>query len=493
MGLPGRPEPEIKDRARSGVLGRNVIHHRARYHLGGRAAPRPCAARGLLCYNGVRRDTQREEAVIPRYSRPEMAAVWTAEARFQIWLDIETHALDALAEIGVAPAEAAAEVRARGAFDVGRIEAIERESRHEMTAFLDNLAEHVGEAARFVHHGMTSSDVMDTCLAVQLSRAADLLIADLDALLAVLRRRADEHKHTPCIGRSHGIHAEPTTFGLKLAQAHAEFARNRARIETARAEIATCAISGAVGTFAEVDPRVEAHVAKALGLVPEPISSQVIPRDRHAAFFAALAVTAASIERLATEIRHLQRTEVGEVEEAFAAGQKGSSAMPHKRNPILSENLTGLARAVRAAVVPALENVALWHERDISHSSVERMIAPDATVTLDFALARLTALMEALVVYPEAMARNLERLGGLVHSQAVMLALVESGLARAEAYRVVQDHAMAAHAGNGDFRDLVEKDANIAARLPPAKLAALFDADRYAAHVDTIFARVFAE
>ena len=447
----------------------------------------------FLCYNRVRRDGQGEEAVISRYSRPEMVAIWTAEARFRIWLDIEIHALDGLVEIGVAPAEAAAEVRARGAFDIERIAAIERESRHEVTAFLDNLAENLGDSARFVHHGMTSSDVMDTCLAVQLARAADLLIADLDALLSVLRRRAEEHKRTPCIGRSHGIHAEPTTFGLKLAQAYAEFARNRTRLETARAEIATCAISGAVGTFAEVDPRVEAHVAKALGLVPEPISSQVIPRDRHAAFFAALAVTAASIERLATEIRHLQRTEVGEVEEAFAAGQKGSSAMPHKRNPILSENLTGLARAVRAAIVPALENVALWHERDISHSSVERLIAPDATVTLDFALARLTGLMDGLVVFPEAMERNLKRRGGLVHSQAVLLTLVESGLGRDTAYRLVQDHAMAAHAGKGDFRDLVERDGEVAARLSAEKLAQLFDPARYARHVDTIFARVFGE
>ncbi len=431
--------------------------------------------------------------MIPRYSRPEMAAIWTAEARFQIWLDIETHALDAMADIGVVPAEAAREVRARGAFDVRRIDEIERQSHHEVTAFLDNLAEHVGEPGRFVHHGMTSSDVMDTALAVQLARATDTLIADLDALLGVIKRRALEHRHTPCIGRSHGIHAEPTTFGLKLAQAYAEFARDRDRLEIARAEIATCAISGAVGTFAEVDPRVEAHVAKALGLVPEPISSQVIPRDRHAAFFAALAVTAASVERVATEIRHLQRTEVGEVEEAFATGQKGSSAMPHKRNPILSENLTGLARAVRAAVVPALENVALWHERDISHSSVERMIAPDATVTLDFALARLTKLVDSLVVYPDAMKRNLARLGGLIHSQAVLLALVESGLERETAYRLVQKHAMAAHAGKGEFRDLVEKDAEAAARLPPARLAGLFDPDRYAVHVDTIFARVFGE
>ena len=431
--------------------------------------------------------------MIPRYSRPQMAAIWSAEARFQIWLDIESHALDGMAEIGVVPADAAREVRARGAFDVERIDEIERQSHHEMTAFLDNLAEHVGAPARFVHHGMTSSDVMDTCLAVQLSRAADILIADVDSLLGIVKRRAFEHQHTPCIGRSHGIHAEPTTFGLKLAQAHAEFARNRARLETARAEIATCAISGAVGTFAEVDPRVEAHVAKALGLVPEPISSQVIPRDRHAAFFAALAVTAASIERLATEIRHLQRSEVGEVEEAFGAAQKGSSAMPHKRNPIFSENLTGLARAVRAAVVPALENVALWHERDISHSSVERMIAPDATVTLDFALARLAKVVDTLVVNPDAMERNLQRLGGLVHSQAVLLALVESGLDRETAYRLVQKHAMAAHAGKGEFRDLVTTDAEVEARLPAAKLDGLFDLARYAIHVDTIFARVFGE
>ena len=431
--------------------------------------------------------------MIPRYSRPEMAAIWTPEARFQIWLDIETHALDALAEIGVAPADAAREVRARGAFDIARIDEIERETRHEVTAFLDNLAEHVGESARFVHHGMTSSDVMDTGLAVQLARAADILIADIDALLAVLKRRAFEHKDTPCIGRSHGIHAEPTTFGLKLAQAYAEFARNRTRLETARTEIATCAISGAVGTFALLDPRVEAHVARALGLALEPISSQVIPRDRHAAFFAALAVVAASVERLATEIRHLQRTEVGEVEEAFAAGQKGSSAMPHKRNPILSENLTGLARMVRAAVIPALENVALWHERDISHSSVERVIGPDATVTLDFALARLSALMDTLLVHPKAMARNLERQGGLVHSQAVLLALVEAGAERDAAYRVVQAHAMAAHAGRGEFRDLLQDDAEVAKRLPAEKLADLLDSRRHLDHVDTIFARVFGE
>ena len=431
--------------------------------------------------------------MISRYSRPEMAAIWTPEARFQIWLDIETHALDALAEIGVAPASAAREVRARGAFDVARIAEIEAESRHEVTAFLDNLAGYVGESARFVHHGLTSSDIMDTGLAVQLARAADILIADIDALLVVLKRRAFEHKDTPCIGRSHGIHAEPTTFGLKLAQAYAEFARNRVRLESARAEIATCAISGAVGTFAQVDPRVEAHVARALGLALEPISSQVIPRDRHAAFFAALAVVAASVVRLATEIRHLQRTEVGEVEEAFAAGQKGSSAMPHKRNPILSENLTGLARVVRAAVVPALENVALWHERDISHSSVERVIAPDATVTLDFALARLAALMDALVVHAPAMGRNLERQGGLIHSQAVLLALVEAGAERDAAYRVVQAHAMAAHAGKGEFHDLLRDDAEVAARLPAEKLARLFESGRHLEHVDTIFARVFGE
>jgi len=431
--------------------------------------------------------------MIPRYSRPAMAAIWSPEARFQIWYEIEAHAMDAQAALGVVPAEAAAAVWQRGKWQVERIDEIERETRHDVIAFLTNLAEHVGPEARFVHQGMTSSDVLDTCLAVQLTRAAEILLADLDELLAALERRAHEHKHTVCIGRSHGIHAEPTTFGLKLAGHYAEFARNRDRLIAARDEIATCAISGAVGTFANVDPAVEAHVAQALGLTIEPVSTQVIPRDRHAMFFAVLGVIAASVERLATEIRHLQRTEVREVEEFFAAGQKGSSAMPHKRNPVLSENLTGLARVVRAAVVPALENVVLWHERDISHSSVERMLAPDATVTLDFALARLTGVVDKLVVYPEAMRANFDRLGGLVHSQRVMLALTQAGLSRDDAYAAVQRHAMATWQEGGSFQDRLAGDAAVAQLLPPDALAALFDLDHHTRHVDTIFARVFGD
>ena len=431
--------------------------------------------------------------MIPRYSRPEMVSVWEPETRYRIWLEIETHACEAQAELGVIPASVAAALRQRGRFEIARIEEIEREVRHDVIAFLTNLAEHVGPEARFVHHGMTSSDVLDTCLAIQLSRATDLLLADLDAVLAVLERRALEHKHTPCIGRSHGVHAEPTTFGLKLAQAYAEFQRNRTRLESARAEIATCAISGAVGTFATVDPRVEAHVAHAMGLVPEPISTQVIPRDRHAMFFATLGVIASSIERVAVEIRHLQRTEVGEVEEYFAAGQKGSSAMPHKRNPVLSENLTGLARLVRAAVLPALENVALWHERDISHSSVERVIAPDATITLDFALARLAELIGDLVVYPERMRANLDRLGGLVHSQRVLLALTQAGLSREAAYAAVQRNAAEVWRAGGDFLALLETDPEIAAVLDRSALAGLFDPSHDTRHVDLIFARVFGE
>src|SRR5688572_856037 len=378
--------------------------------------------------------------MIPRYSRPEMAAIWSPETRFRIWFEIEAHAADAMAELGVIPHHAAKKIWDKGrnaTFDIARIDAIEREVKHDVIAFLTHLAEIVGPEARFVHQGMTSSDVLDTCLNVQLVRAADILIAGVDTLLAALKRRALEHKMTPTIGRSHGIHAEPTTFGLKLAQAYAEFSRAKERLAAARKEVATCAISGAVGTFAQIDPRVEAHVAKAMGLAVEPVSTQVIPRDRHAMFFATLGVVASSIERIATEIRHLQRTEVLEAEEFFSEGQKGPSAMPHKRNPVLTENITGLARLVRGMVTPALENVALWHERDISHSSVERMIGPDATVTLDFALNRLAGVIEKLVVYPATMRRNLERLGGLVHSQRVLIALTQKGISREEAYRIV--------------------------------------------------------
>jgi adenylosuccinate lyase len=429
--------------------------------------------------------------MIPRYSRPQMAAIWAPENRFRIWFEIEAHACDAQAALGVIPESAARAVRERGAFDIARIEEIERETHHDVISFLTDLAEHVGPEARFVHQGMTSSDVLDTCLAVQLKQAADLLLADLDALLAVLKRRAFEHKRTPMIGRSHGIHAEPTTFGLKLAGHWAEFARDRERLQRARKEIATCAISGAVGTFANIDPRVEAHVAKALGLEPEPISTQIIPRDRHAQFFATLAVIAAGSERLAIEIRHLQRTEVREVEEFFAPGQKGSSAMPHKRNPVLAENLTGLARLVRASVVPALEDVALWHERDISHSSVERVIAPDATIALDFALARLTGLVDRLVVYPERMRQNLEALGGLVDSQRVLLALTRKGTSREEAYRAVQRLAMAAWHGEGRFADLLKGDPEITSRLGESEIDGLFDPAYHLKHVDTIFRRVF--
>ncbi|HUF55611.1 MAG TPA: adenylosuccinate lyase [Thermohalobaculum sp.] len=433
--------------------------------------------------------------MIPRYSRPEMAALWSPEARFRIWFEIEAHACDAQAELGVIPRAAAEAVwRARDAtFDVARIDAIEREVRHDVIAFLTHLAEIVGPEARFVHQGMTSSDVLDTCFNIQLVRAADLLLADLDALLAALKRRAHEHKLTPTIGRSHGIHAEPTTFGLKLAQGYAEMARNRARLVTARAEVATCAISGAVGTYAHIDPRVEAHVAEKLGLAPEPISTQVVPRDRHAAYFCALAVVASSVERIATEIRHLQRTEVREAEEYFSPGQKGSSAMPHKRNPVLTENLTGLARLVRASAVPALENVALWHERDISHSSVERNIGPDATVTLDFALARLTGVIENLVVYPDAMLANLERTRGLVHSQRILLALTQKGASREDAYRLVQRNAMKVWEEGADFRAALAADAEVAALMTPDEIAGNFDLAHHMAHVDTIFARVFGD
>ena len=429
--------------------------------------------------------------MIPRYSRPAMTRIWEPENKYRIWLEIETLACEAMAELGIVPRAAAEAVRQRGAFEVARIEEIERETRHDVIAFLTNLAEHVGPEARFVHQGMTSSDVLDTCLAVQLTQATDLLLADLDALLAALERRAREHKDTVCVGRSHGIHAEPTTFGLKLASHYAAFRRNRDRLAAARAEIATCALSGAVGTFATIDPRVEAHVASRLGLRPEPVSTQVIPRDRHAMYFATLAVIAASVENLATEIRHLQRSEVREAEEYFAAGQKGSSAMPHKRNPILSENLTGLARVVRAAVVPALEDVTLWHERDISHSSVERVIAPDATIALDFALARLADVVDRLLVYPAAMRRNLDALGGLVFSQRVLLALTQAGMSREAAYAAVQGHAMQAWAGEGTFLERLQADPEIAAHLDGKALAALFDPGFYTSQVDTIFDRVF--
>jgi adenylosuccinate lyase len=432
--------------------------------------------------------------MIPRYTRPEMAAIWDPQTRYRIWFEIEAHATDALAALGVVPVEAARALWAKGkdaTFDIARIEEIEREVKHDVIAFLTHLAEIVGPEARFVHQGMTSSDVLDTCLNVQLVRAADLLIADVDAVLAALKRRAFEFKMTPMVGRSHGVHAEPTTFGLKLAFAHAEFARARARLVAARSEVATCAISGAVGTFAQIAPAVEAHVAKAMGLAVEPISTQVIPRDRHAMYFSTLAVVASSLERVATEFRHLQRTEVLEVEEYFSAGQKGSSAMPHKRNPVLSENLTGLARMVRAYATPALENVALWHERDISHSSVERMIGPDATVTLDFALVRLAGLIEKLVVYPQNMRRNLDRLGGLVHSQRVLLALTQKGAPREDAYRLVQRYAMAAWQEGGDFQARLAADPEVRKYLSAAEIAENFDLDYHLKEVDTIFARVF--
>ena len=432
--------------------------------------------------------------MIPRYSRPAMTAIWSPESRFRIWFEIEAHATTALAEIGVVPKDAAEKVWAMGkdaTFDVARIDAIEAVTKHDVIAFLTHLAEIVGPEARFVHQGMTSSDVLDTCLNVQLVRAADILIADVDALLDALKHRAEEHKMTPTIGRSHGIHAEPVTFGLKLAQAYAEFARNRARLVAAREEIATCAISGAVGTFANIDPRVEEYVARKMGLSAEPVSTQVIPRDRHAMFFATLGVVASSLERLAIEIRHLQRTEVLEAEEYFSEGQKGSSAMPHKRNPVLTENITGLARMVRSYVMPAMENVALWHERDISHSSVERMIGPDATVTLDFALARMTGVMEKLLVYPANMQKNLDRLGGLVHSQRVLLALTQAGVSREDAYRLVQRNAMPVWRGEGDFLTLLKTDTEVTAALTPEQIEECFDLGYHFKHVDTIFRRVF--
>jgi adenylosuccinate lyase len=436
--------------------------------------------------------------MIPRYARPEMAKIWAPETRFRIWFEIEAHAATAMAQLGLIPKSAAKAIWDKGAkavFDVARIDAIEREVKHDVIAFLTHLAEHVGPEARFVHAGLTSSDVLDTCLAVQLTRAADLLVADLDKLLLALKKRAHEHKLTPTVGRSHAIHAEPTTFGLKLAQAYAEFARARQRMVLARAEVATCALSGAVGTFANVDPRVEAYVAEQLGLAPETISTQVIPRDRHAMYFATLAIIASSLERLAIEVRHLQRTEVLEAEEYFSQGQKGSSSMPHKRNPVGSENITGLARVVRSYCLPAMENVALWHERDISHSSVERMIGPDATITLDFILQRMADLIDQLVIYPENMARNLARLGGLIHSQRVLLALTQKGISREDAYAIVQRHAMGVwqdlNHGGPDFLTRLKADREVTKALQPAELESLFDLDFHLKHVDTIFARVF--
>ena len=434
--------------------------------------------------------------MIPRYTRPEMAAIWDPQTRFRIWFEIEAHAADALADLGVIPKAAAKKIWDKGkdaTFDVARIDAIEREVKHDVIAFLTHLAEIVGPEARFVHQGMTSSDVLDTCFNVQLVRAADLLIADVDKLLAALRRRAFEYKRTPTIGRSHGIHAEPTTFGVKLAYAYAEFFRAKERLICARTEVATCAISGAVGTFAQIDPRVEAHVAEAMGLAVEPVSTQIIPRDRHAMYFATLGVVASSVERLATEFRHLQRTEVLEAEEFFSEGQKGSSAMPHKRNPVLSENVTGLARIVRAYVTPALENVVLWHERDISHSSVERMIGPDATGTLDFALTRLASIVDKLVVYPANMQKNLDLLGGLVHSQRVMIALTQKGVAREDAYAIVQRNAMKVWQGEGDFLSFLTADRDVRKHLSEAELKANFDLDHHLRHVDTIFERVFGK
>ena len=429
--------------------------------------------------------------MIPRYSRPAMAAIWEPQAKFQIWLDIELYACDAQAELGLIPEEAARTIRSRAKFDVARIDEIEKETKHDVIAFLTNVAEHVGPDSRFLHLGLTSSDILDTCFAVQLSRAADFLLDDLDALLAALKHRAFEHKNTLTIGRSHGIHAEPTTFGLKLASFYAEFNRAKERLARAKSEISTCAISGAVGTFANVDPRVESYVAKKLGLGAEPVSTQVVPRDRHAMFFAVLGVIASSIERVAIEIRHLQRSEGREAEEYFAPGQKGSSAMPHKRNPVLSENLVGLARLVRGYVIPAMEDVSLWHERDISHSAVERVIGPDATIALDFALARSSEVIEKLIVYPERMRENLEASGGIVFSQQVLLALIDKGLSREDAYRIVQRNALAAWDGKGGFRELLAADKDVTKQLSKEELDGLFDAGRHLKHVDTIFKRVF--
>lgn len=434
--------------------------------------------------------------MIPRYSRSEMVAIWSAETRFRIWFEIEAHACDALAQIGVIPAESARTIWEKGGkaeFNVERIDEIERETKHDVIAFLTHLAEFIGPDSRFVHQGMTSSDLLDTCLAVQLTRASDLLLADIDGLLAALKKRAYEHKETITIGRSHGIHAEPTTFGVKLALAYAEFSRCRERLVAARAEVATCAISGAVGTFANIDPRVEEYVAEKLGLKPEPVSTQVIPRDRHAMFFATLAVIASSIERLSIEVRHLQRTEVLEAEEYFSPGQKGSSAMPHKRNPVLTENLTGLARMVRSYALPAMENVALWHERDISHSSVERMIGPDATVTLDFALVRLTSVIEKLVVYPDNMQANMDKFRGLVHSQRVLLALTQAGVSREDAYRLVQRNAMKTWEKGADFLEELLADKEVRDALSEQDIREKFDIGYHTKHVETIFRRVFGE
>ena len=436
--------------------------------------------------------------MIPRYSRPDMVKIWEPENRFRIWFEIEAHATDALAERGVVPASAAQALwtwwNTNPTIDVAAIDAIEAVTKHDVIAFLTWVAEQVGDEARFMHQGMTSSDVLDTCLAVQLTQATDLLLADMDALLAAIKTRAIEHKFTPTIGRSHGIHAEPVTFGMKLAQAYAEFARGRERLVAARAEIATCAISGAVGTFANIDPEVEAHIAAKLGLAVEPVSTQVIPRDRHAMYFATLGVIASSIERLATEVRHLQRTEVLEAEEYFSPGQKGSSAMPHKRNPVLTENLTGLARMVRGYVTPALENVALWHERDISHSSVERYIGPDATITLDFALGRLTGVIDKLLIYPERMQKNLDRMGGLVHSQRVLLALTQAGISREDSYRIVQRNAMKVWESDGaeSLMELLKADPDVAAKMTASEIEDRFNLDYHFKHIDTIFDRVFS-
>ncbi len=437
--------------------------------------------------------------MVPRYARPQMTALWEPEARFKIWFEIEAHATEKLGELGVVPPSAAKALwdwwATSPAIDVAAIDAIEAVTKHDVIAFLTWVAEQVGEEARFMHQGMTSSDVLDTCLAVQLSRAADILIDDLDKLLEVIKRRAYEHKLTPTIGRSHGIHAEPVTFGLKMAEAYAEFSRCKTRLIAARAEVATCAISGAVGTFANIDPRVEEHVAEKLGLAIEPVSTQVIPRDRHAMFFATLGVIASSIERLAIEVRHLQRTEVLEAEEYFSPGQKGSSAMPHKRNPVLTENLTGLARMVRSYALPAMENVALWHERDISHSSVERYIGPDATITLDFALGRLTGVIDKLLVYPERMMKNLDKMGGLVHSQRVLLALTQAGVSREDSYRYVQRNAMKVWESDGQLSlmELLKADADVAAALPAEQIEEKFNLDYHFRQVDTIFRRVFGE
>jgi adenylosuccinate lyase len=436
--------------------------------------------------------------MIPRYSRPDMVKIWEPENRFRIWFEIEAHATNALAERGVVPASAAQALwtwwNTNPTIDVAAIDAIEAVTKHDVIAFLTWVAEQVGDEARFMHQGMTSSDVLDTCLAVQLTQATDLLLADMDALLAAIKTRAMEHKLTPTIGRSHGIHAEPVTFGMKLAQAYAEFARGRERLVAARAEIATCVISGAVGTFANIDPEVEAHVAAKLGLAVEPVSTQVIPRDRHAMYFATLGVIASSIERLATEVRHLQRTEVLEAEEYFSPGQKGSSAMPHKRNPVLTENLTGLARMVRGYVTPALENVALWHERDISHSSVERYIGPDATITLDFALGRLTGVIDKLLIYPERMQKNLDRMGGLVHSQRVLLALTQAGISREDSYRIVQRNAMKVWESDGaeSLMELLKADPDVAAKMTASEIEDRFNLDYHFKHIDTIFDRVFS-